>query len=340
MTVQASDFLPVLPFQVPRVDIKTGKPTKPQLDWEQAWRGAQVKANLGLQSQINTVTGDFGDLSGTVSHLTEVVGDAGSGLVQAVDGVSGEVSAARQGQLSLAANFQDVRYLALDLTNGTSLASQIGSLSTTVGGHTSTLTTLGTSVDGILAEYRVVLTLDGITGGYKVVGVQKADGTGPVFTFVIDANTEIHGDLLVTGSVDFLQLAVGGASNQAANSGSVSSGGSLSVTMTTRAGTRLIVQFTTSGGTAFGMPITSGHSPIIYSYNATVDGSAIGNSVGYAQVYDVVYNGGSSYSFSGVPTPIAGTFLVTGLSAGSHTFAVNNPTSTTINMTLTVSEFR
>jgi hypothetical protein len=143
----------------------------------------QTSATKALASRTTILEGEvFGTLSttlnGKLTDVRHVVLDAGTGLVDLVANVTGEVSAARQGKPTLTANFQDLRFLTLDLTNGTSLASQINSVSTTVGGHTSSISTLLSSVNGIEAQYKVVLTLDGVTGGYKVVGVQKTDGTG------------------------------------------------------------------------------------------------------------------------------------------------------------------
>lgn len=377
MTVQASDFLPVLPFQVPRVSLDTGKPTKAQMDWEQAWRAAQVKASLSLQGQFTQYASDNDTahasftssittlvgadsaqvdriealeiavdtpttgLSAKVTHLTSVVGDASTGLVKAVDdvtsevtvsagsygtlharlsntdlligdassgliqamnSVTGEVSAARQGQASLAANFQDVRYLTLDLANGTSLASQLGSISTTVGGHTSTLATLGTSVNGILAEYRVVLTLDGITGGYKVVGVQKADGTGPVFTFVIDANTEIHGDLVVTGTINTPQLANSAVGQLATGS---SAGTSASATITTTGGQVEIIanfagqsSYSSTSGTNVSLPAVPTDGTLTLKRGSTTLTSQVNNVNTYVTYGSFFAAGGGAVSYS------------------------------------------
>jgi hypothetical protein len=91
------------------------------------------------------------------------------------------------------------------------LAVMIDALSTTVGGHTSTLSILAESVDGIKAQFGVVVELDGETGGFLFTGIKKLDGSAS-FSFQIDGDLVVagsmNGDRLVANSVEADRLAV------------------------------------------------------------------------------------------------------------------------------------
>lgn len=80
------------------------------------------------------------------------------------------------------------------------VASDLTVLQTTVGAHTATLTTYGTSIDGISVQYGVVGEIDGVTGGYVMTGMRRLDGT-------VYFSLGVRGDLIVDGTIYGTKLA-------------------------------------------------------------------------------------------------------------------------------------
>ncbi|MCK7611959.1 host specificity factor TipJ family phage tail protein [Roseibium sediminicola] len=60
------------------------------------------------------------------------------------------------------------------------LASSINSVSTTVNGHTSSISTLQSSVDGLEAQYVLSVSAGGAVGGFTITGIEKGDGSGSI----------------------------------------------------------------------------------------------------------------------------------------------------------------
>lgn len=60
------------------------------------------------------------------------------------------------------------------------LAQSLTSVSSTVDGHTSSISVLQSSVDGIHAQYVLSVQAGGVTGGFVVRGIERADGTGEI----------------------------------------------------------------------------------------------------------------------------------------------------------------
>ncbi len=90
-------------------------------------------------------------------------------------------------------------------------ASSRQTLEATVNGHTSSITTLTSTtadINGTLsAQWAVQGNIDGSVGGLRLTGVKKADGTGALYNLIIDANTKINGDLIVSGTVSASHIA-------------------------------------------------------------------------------------------------------------------------------------
>lgn len=85
------------------------------------------------------------------------------------------------------------------------LASSLALVSTTVGEHTSSITELATSIDGISAQYVLSVSSGGAVGGITVTGIEKADGTGQVdIGFQADSFYIVNPDDTDTATKPFL----------------------------------------------------------------------------------------------------------------------------------------
>lgn len=81
------------------------------------------------------------------------------------------------------------------------LAEDITAVSTTVGGHTTTITQHTSSINGIKGEHGVAIEIDGrAVGGYRLTGFRKLDGT-------FYSQFGIMGDLVVDGTIYGTKLA-------------------------------------------------------------------------------------------------------------------------------------
>lgn len=116
------------------------------------------------------------------------------------------------------------------------LSSSISSLSTTVGANSASITTLASSVGGLSAQWSVQAAVDGTTGGLKLTGMKRADGTGTLYNLEIDANVTINGGLVVNESIDNAQVANNAISHSAFATGNNDTG---SFTMTSRRTSRV-----------------------------------------------------------------------------------------------------
>ncbi|TXN78272.1 hypothetical protein [Methylobacterium sp. WL8] len=79
-------------------------------------------------------------------------------------------------------------------------ASSIQALSTTQAGHTATLTTYGTSINGQSVQFGVTGSIDGQTGGFVFDGVRRLDGA-------VSYSLKIRGDVIVDGTLTARTLA-------------------------------------------------------------------------------------------------------------------------------------
>ncbi|MGD9921911.1 MAG: host specificity factor TipJ family phage tail protein [Pseudorhodoplanes sp.] len=118
---------------------------------------------------ISTVSGALASLTTTVSaqstaiaNIEDDVDDLGDEIDTVAASVTTEATARADGD--------------------TALASSISSLSSTVGGHTATLTTHAASIDGMEAAYTLKLTVDDYVSGFTSVN----DGDVADFIFVAD----------------------------------------------------------------------------------------------------------------------------------------------------------
>ncbi len=196
-------------------------------------QGGQIGANAqALQDLTTRTSATEQGLSAQAQQLTN--------LSSTVSGQGGQIGANAQAvsQLQTRADNVDGQL--------SSQASSIQSLSTTVNGHTATLTTYGTSINGVQAQYGVAIDLDGQTGGFVLTGIKKLDGSAS-FSFKLSADLFVDGGItsrmvsttsLITTTAQIGTLTVDNISvKDGAISGLVSaqsSGQQASVTITVR----------------------------------------------------------------------------------------------------------
>jgi hypothetical protein len=149
----------------------------------------------------------------TTVDNARVTGDSAN--ASSISTLSAEVTTARGGQASLSAKITDVAAVAASANSAT--ASTVSSLSTTVGTNTANISTVTSSLNGIKVEKVVKATLNGSTGGYQLTGVQNVDGTGAIFTFEINANAVINGNLTVDGTIITSKVATNGVTRMASS---------------------------------------------------------------------------------------------------------------------------
>lgn len=122
----------------------------------------------GTNSRVDTVESDLGNTIGRVGTLEE---DLPAGLA--------EEAAARTVAISGAITAERVLWQAGDSL----IASDLATLTTTVGENTSTLETFGESIDGLLANYGLKIDINGRITGFGV----NASPTATIMRFLMDA---------------------------------------------------------------------------------------------------------------------------------------------------------
>ncbi len=225
-----------------------------------------------LQIQKRLVTAEA-TLTGRIVEINEISLQANEALAQRTSIIEAELVAARAGEPSLLARITEVdtarvsgddalairattleaeveqarggmgslaaRVTTVDLArvNGDqALASSIISLTTTVNNNTATITSHTSSISGIMVKHGVQGFINGVTGGYVFTGVLKLDGS-VAYNMEFSSNVTIHGNLLVTGTVDNPQIA-GNAVTQSGSS--TGANGYATVTLNLRTGSRVI----------------------------------------------------------------------------------------------------
>lgn len=177
----------------------------------------QVRFELALASQTDAVLGSMGSTVSEIFKRVEQTAENDLTSVLQVHDAEGRVNA------------------------------KINSVSTTVAGHTSTITEILASVDGLSAEWGVVIDIDG-----NIVGAIRLDGTASESTFTVVASTfrvahpglsggdpvpvfvignvdgeaklGLRGDMLIDGTILARHIDVGTLSAISADIGTVTAG--------------------------------------------------------------------------------------------------------------------
>lgn len=143
----------------------------------------QATAIQGLSTRVTVNENGISTISQAVVALRSDIVDA-NGVIQA--------NAQAISTLTTRADTIDGRT--------TAVAQQLDVLSTTVGGHTATITSLSGSYDGIRTQVGVVMEIDGTTGGYVMTGARSLDGS-------VNYQFSISGNLFVDGWITSRMLA-------------------------------------------------------------------------------------------------------------------------------------
>jgi hypothetical protein len=150
--------------------------------------------NSELLADLQADLVSLGELETTVLELSDTVYNNTSGYVTSAE-LSTEITARQNG----------------DSANAASLTT----LSTTVGGHTTTLQTYGASINGLNAQYTVKINNNGYVSGYGLAST-VANGT-PTSTFIVLADSFAVVTPGVTPKVPFVAGVVNGVSGVGIN---------------------------------------------------------------------------------------------------------------------------
>ena len=202
------DSIPFLLGKQDTIADKDGKPTTPMLDWLGGLWSWMKRSVVDLTTKISTVQSDTDDAHARIT--TEIIArtTADSALASQITTV----------EASVGSNTAAISAESTARANGDSaLASNISTVSTTVAGNTASISTLQTSVNGLGVQWAVQGNVGGTYGGLVFTGIQRADGTGAVYSLEIASNVYIYGNLVVSGTITGLQMASGAASTSANN---------------------------------------------------------------------------------------------------------------------------
>jgi len=253
----------------------------------------------------------------------------------------------------------------------------VDDLDTRVTTSTSDITSLETEVDGISASgqirFQVGTTATGADASYGVEIQTSTPGVWASAGFYLDLfgsesvcrvvadrfmlqDPDINGGdalnvLEYDGSIPGLVLGVplyvrngdilaNAVSNTVINTGTVSSGASLTTpSLTVRAGARVQIEVKVSNTSSSIYLSSSSTSFTLQSFSVTRDGgTAVGTLYSMDSLIANNFLGGSAYAFYKAVTPSSEVFVVTGLSAGTHTFDVANSTLYTLGMSIAATE--
>lgn len=117
----------------------------------------------------------------TVAYVDSAISNATGGYASSIQTLNTNYTSLT-GQLSTKANYTDVVSLISNSTS--SIASSVQTLSSTVGGYSSTITSLTNSVNGVTSQWGVA-----IDNNNHVSGVKLLSGQGGTSAFIVNADT-------------------------------------------------------------------------------------------------------------------------------------------------------
>ena len=210
---------------------------------------ARISANASditsLQSDLTDIGGDVSGNSSAISTLQTNVSDL-DGVVDAMAsdmtsleaGIAAETSNRQNADDALSASITSEKTarvaadndLAVDVA---AVASDVTTLSSTVGSHTTSITTLSQSVDGIEGKWGVAIDSNDYITGVELIGSGQTSAfniNADVFSVnspgsddfsfqVADGKVKINGGLIVNGSLDTSQITDNAVTVRASASG-------------------------------------------------------------------------------------------------------------------------
>lgn len=243
----------VMPVTVRRI-AEGGFPTQFLLDYEQALQQWMRSNTANTNKRLTLVSAELGDVNASVETLAEAYATSEEAFASykvtvtanfaAVNAsVATESTARSTADTALATQITALNSnlgstnanLSAEITAranaDSAISSSVNTLSTTVGGHTSSISSLTSSVNGLGVKYAITGFVGGSFGGFVFTGVRRADGVGANFLLEITSNVVIHGDLTLNGTLTNLKAADRAWTQ---GIGAQSSGASASVSLTTR----------------------------------------------------------------------------------------------------------
>jgi hypothetical protein len=187
-------------------------------------QAAQIIASLAS----NDIARNWLDKKETKSELSSQIGLTNAQVTQVQTTAVSATQAIASLTTSVTAQFQAVNTVAAANTAGISdetvaranadsaLATNIKSLSTTVGGHTASLQLVASSVNGNSVYLGLIGTIDGVTGGLVLTGVGNNG--------VVSYNLYLRGNFIVDGTITASKMNIGSLSAINANLGTVTAG--------------------------------------------------------------------------------------------------------------------
>jgi hypothetical protein len=148
-------------------------------------------------------------------------------------------------------------------------------------------------------------------------------------------------EFFVDVEVHDVDIGLNAITNSAATAGVVPTGGALSFTLSNiRAGARIEVETAVTDTSLSLFPAAGGATLSTHTFSMSIDsGGSSGDMISLDTIAAVVQGFVAPYwTFYKAITPVTGLFLITGLTPGSHTFALANPSGFTLGMSLKVRE--
>jgi len=308
---------------------------------------ARATADTAMASEITTLTATVDSVSAQIVTESTARANADSALASQITTLTATVSSV---------NSQLVTESTVRANADTAFAGQL----TTVEAKANDATASGqvyliaeSAPSGYSASYGWHLTASGASVGMKAMATGGGLGVIAFFadqfllvdpSYLGGAPVEVFNYNGVTFNFDVpvtirhQEIAANGVSNVAQVSGTVAVGVSIDVDLTVRANANVVIIAMigdTSGTIYLGGFSTSFPAR---AYPVRVDGGGIGNIYTGDMVVANNYLGGSSYAFYKAVAPSTATFNVTGLSAGTHNFSIENTGSGFIAFSLVVIE--
>jgi hypothetical protein len=321
MAIDDSRLPLVLPASVARVQ-DDGRPTKPLIDNEFATRQWYLQNATDLDQKITTVQSETETSFAEVHTEIDAATSATSALASTVTTHTAQI-----GANSAAISDETAARVSADGV----FASQFSSLSTTVSGNTASIVTLTSSVNGVSVQNVLKASLNGTTGGWEFLGVQKADGTGAVFSMTFNSNVTINGDVLINGSLTTVKLGANAVSQTSGTVGIVRNG-SLSIPTSFKGGYPVLIQVSISP--ANGNDVRNGgaaadSSFIQRTYAVRLDGTVVGQLYSADVCVGNIYGGHNSsgvdfYNWLYLPGATSSAVYLSSVTAGVHTVIVDS----------------
>ena len=327
---------------------------------------ARATSDEALAARIDTVVSEFQTTAADITSLatTEVYtrSTADSALSTRIDTVSAayaaadavitasvttEATARASADASLATSISTLtaNYIAADSTIAasvtteatarasadTALSSSVSTLSTTVGGHTATLSTHGSSIGGLEAKYGVTLDVNNYITGFSqnnsgTTGdfIVKADtfkvvmpGEVAITPFAVTAGgVEINGDLVVNGTIQTNQIGANAVTDPASVTGSVVTWTAATNTVLTEYTSASLTKSFSGVAGSQAVVFMTGKVSISFTSVASIPGSVVLRRDGVnIAIWQFIATGGSTSTFH-----VNTVFNVDVPTTGSHTY--------------------